>query len=302
MKRALVLPIMLLMASCGGETPPAAAPPAPNVFTFAPSVGKIYRQTLTRHDEVAVVGAPLRQAEDLEMQWEMRIERESNLYRLHADLVSLKLSRNGATVLAGQEIASAKPFIDILIDPDGKLVDVRRADTVTEAIAGVVAPEQRDAARAFFAPDVLRQQFIALAQERSRDLLGQNADVGATWTGEGPPETAGAARRVLSVENAEPCGSGTCVRVRRETRVDRDLVWSAARARVEDFVKARGGDPSKVSLVNADVTLEDHFLVNPRTLEFEHITYKQKAELTVATAEGQLSVAFSTDREATFRY
>jgi hypothetical protein len=300
---ALVVPLLFLLPACaskGGDAKTAAA--ESDTFKFSPRLGSKFRHVMTRAQELTIVGTPLRQMEEWKLTWDIELSAEQDAVLMRATMASLALSVNGAEVLRGDEVTSKQAFVEILVDSSGKVIDVRRTQTLTDAIVSVARPEAAEVVRAVFHPEALRYHFAGLVAERLADLTGRPAKVGSSWQIDAAPDAPGAATRTLRVTAAEACGAFNCVKVASETKIAPEVVWESAKAQVANYVSSRGGDPAAVQLGNAEVELVDEVLVEPATLQFHGATFSQAATITVQAPEGQLTVKSSLKRTSTYEF
>ncbi|HXS17997.1 MAG TPA: hypothetical protein VN764_12455 [Polyangiaceae bacterium] len=301
----------LLSLSCAGSSKPAATPEdqaeartaAEKHFTFAPVAGTKYAHVMRRLDEVTFEGHPVRFAEEWEITWHVEIKPETNLFVFRNTLAGLKLAVNGAAVLQGSEVAGSQAYFDLAFDGEGNVVDVRNTQSLTDAISAVVRPENKGLVTQMFSAENLRFLFFVRAQERGRELVGQNAAVGSTWSYqfEASPGVE-AAETKLTVKEAVPCGAAHCVKVVRETKLNDNMVWMGAAARVEQFVADRGADPKSIVLKSAEVRLVDELVLVPERMEFHGATFDQDARLSVTNGAEELSVRFRTTRSSEYKY
>lgn len=306
---ALVVPLLFALSGCASKTGDAKAGDAKSAaaaeagtFTYAPRIGSKFRHVMSRAEELTIVGTPLRQIEEWKLTWDVELSAEQDAVLMRGNLSALQLSVNGAEVLRGDEVAAKQAFVEILFDKQGRVIDVRRTQTITDAIVSVARPEAADAVRAIFDPEALRYHFAALVAERTADLAGRSSNVGASWQIDAAPDAPGAATRTLRVTKAEPCGAFGCVQVARETRIAPELVWESAKADVAAYVASQGGDPATIKLEKADVELVDEMLVEPATLQFHGASFSQSATITVAGPSGQLTIKSSQRRSSTYEF
>jgi hypothetical protein len=298
------IPLLVATASCspqGGEAKAPEASQAPG-FQYAPRLGTTFRHVMTRAEELAVVGTPFRQLEEWTITWDVSLSAENNATLMRGNLAGLELKLNGVQILRGDEVAPKKAFVEILLDSSAKVIDVRRTETITDAIVSASNPESASVVRAIFDPEALRYHFADLVSERTADLVGHPANPGASWQIEADPNAAGVATRTVSVVDAEPCGAFSCVKVARETRIAPEVVWAAAQHDVGEYVKSQGGDPTKVTLAKADVELTDEMVVEPATMQFHGASFFQATTLTVDTPAGQLTVKSSLKRGSSYKF
>jgi len=256
-----------------------------------------------RLDEVTFEGHPVRFAEEWEIAWNVEIKQETNLYVYRMTLAGLKLSIDGAARLQGTEVAGAKAYFDLVLDGEGNVVDIRNTQSLTDALVAVVSEENKKPVSEMFSANNLNLLFFVRTEERGREILGQNAKVGSTWsyqfkTEDGTP----AAERTLSVKEEVPCGKSTCVKVARQTQLNQQMVWQGAAASVARFVTDRGGKPEEIALKDADVRLADELLVVPERMEFHATSFDQSAKLSVSNGPEELTVHFHTLRTSEYEY
>jgi len=304
---ALVLPLLFVLPACaskGGEAKSAdsAAEASAATFQYAPRIGSKFRHVQYRTQELTIVGTPLRQIEEWKLTWDVELSAEQDAVLMRGNLVALELAVNGAKVLQGDEVAPQKAFVEILFDKAGQVIDVRRTQTITDAIASVARPEAVEVVRAAFHPEALRYHFAVLVAERTADLVGRPAAVGSSWEIDAAPDAPGAAKRTLRVTAEEPCATFTCARVARETRIAPEIVWESAKVQVEEYVKSQGGDPALVKLEKAEVVLVDEMVVEPGTMQFHGAAFDQSATITVQGPSGQLTVKSSLKRGSTYQF
>lgn len=301
---SLALAILLSTAACGSKqtAAPSSAKQEVPTFRYAPRIGSQFRHVMTRERGVAIVGTPLRQLEQWKITWWVTLSEENGATLMHADLKGLEFAVNGAQVLVGNEVLATNAFVEILIDSFGRVIDVRRTETLTEAIVSVARPEAAAAVRGSFDPQMLRYHFASLVEERTHDIVGRPAHDGATWEIEADPAYPGVTTRKLEVKGSEPCGPVTCLIVERRTHVAPQIVWEAARSEVSSYVQSQGGDPAQLELQGANVELSDVLFVEPDTLQFHGAVFSQNATITVATPSGPLTVLTELRRTSSYEF
>ena len=307
-RRAAGLVALGLITACGNqaaknpEPPPRPVADLSGKFTFEPRLGTTYHHTMRRTETFEIVGTEFKGLEEWESGWVMSITPAGDNYVYRAELDSLSIQQNGAVLLEGPEVHGKGGLMELTMDPQGRIVDVTQTETLTRAIAESAPQGLGSQLAAMFSPERLRLFFAMRASERTQDLLGQSARVGASWTGAVPGPDGTPLAKKVTVRSNEDCGQVRCVRVERTLHPDRGAVWSGAEARVRDFVVGRGGDPRDVELLAAEIKLIDELVVDPRTMEFHHARFEQSAALRVRVPSGEYDVKSSTVRESEYRY
>lgn len=306
---ALVLVLLSALAFVPGCSPTQSGPGAKMatdsdgrpLFTYAPQVGRRFRHRMKRYEQLAIIGAPMRQSEEWIADWDVEIRQESNRYIQYAKLVGLEIKVNEANLLRGNELAGLDATLEIYTDKDANVAEIRGTESLTRALVSLATPEAQEAVAAMFSPERLKALFFQRVDERVRDLVGRPAVVGESWMSNAGAEGVVLTKQ-LRVEAQEPCGAASCLRIKRDYEIDKLGVWAMARERVAAWVQAQGGDPSELALKAAQAKLEDVLLVDPSTMEFHHATFDHKAAITVASAERMLQVEHQLRRESEYRY
>jgi len=295
--RNVAIGIVPLFYAC---TPPKGAIDVPSTtFTYAPTLDKPYRQTMHRHEEVSVPGAPLRDVRDWTLTWAVVTGRESNRYKRTLELVGLKLDLNGVDRLLGHEIKGAAAALEVLTDKDGNVVEVHGTDALSAAIVALGAPEAQPLLRQLFSPEALKALAVVRTVEGHADFIGHPAAVGSRWTA---TDLSSGRSRQIDVEAEEPCGTKRCLRVSRRYEPDRRALFEEISGRVATYVASQGGDSSEVKLVGAGVKIEDSLLIDPTTMDYYAARFTQDAIIRVAGPKGELPVAFKVRRESSYEY
>lgn len=304
--KKLALLLALNAVACAPDKPAESAGEnavfEPGVFSFNPEVGASFKHVMTRLEQVEIIGSPLQRSEKWRTTWQVSIAQEVDLFVYQATLEALEIHIDGKALLKGAEVTGQGGKMELLFDKKGHMVDIRHTETLTEVLSAVVPPDKREAVGQFFSPQNLKLLFLHRANERSRDLLGRPASEGVIWKGDLVEQGSGHVIKELRVTGTENCGKSKCVNVVRTLSPSPDLVWAAARSKVKEYVIAQGGDAQSVELTNAEVQLKDTFLVDPHRMQFHHAEFDQQATLSVATAQGDLSVKFTTHRESLYEY
>jgi hypothetical protein len=291
---------VVLLSACGGPEAPAKNAEAANGrFNYSPTLEKPCHETMTRSEEVAIPGSPLRDAQQWTLEWDVTTTRESNLFKRSYRLVGLKISVNGAEQLRGDEVKPSMATVDVLTDKDANVVDVRGSEQLSNAIASLGTPEAQPILKRVFSPQRLKALVVIRSIEQHADFVGRPAQVGSQWQA---TEADSPIVVQVRVAGETPCGQAKCVQVQRTYDLDRQAVFSEVAERVADFVKSQGGDPAKVQLTGMDLKLEDTMTIDPATMDYYGARYSQDATLHVAGPNGELPVSFKVTRERSYKY
>jgi hypothetical protein len=266
---------------------------------YAPRVGDTFRHEMRDTDEFAVEGSPFRDSVEWKMVWDVTIGKNGDTYLYTRRLVQLGLDVNGAKVLTGSEIASQKAEIVQVMSHDGHVIDITGTENLTKAIASVARPENQSRIAQIFSPENLRALLGARAADAFGEVVGKPAVVGASWAASGD---FGVLRsKKIVVDAAVGCGGRSCLELVRNWDVDQEQVADIARQHVAQFMSSTGGDPESVRLIDAKVSIQDTFVVEPDTCQFhdanlvqqENFTFEgpQKNRIAIVLTSKQLSHA-----------
>jgi hypothetical protein len=268
-------------------------------FVYAPALNRPHRETMRRTEEFSIPGSPLRNLEQWVMDWDVVVQRETNLFRRSMKLVALKIDVNGAPTLRGDEVKESAVTLDVLTDNDSNVVDVRGSEQFSTAIVALGSAEAQPLLRRIFSPERLKALAIERSLELHSDFVGRPAQPGSSWLSNQPNQ---AATRQIRVLGEAPCGASRCVQVRREYDVDRRAIFADVSQRVAEYVKSQGGDPSKVEVKGMDLKLEDSLLIAPATMEYYAAEFVQDMMIHVTGPNGELPVKLSIHRQTEYRY
>ena len=292
----------LFLVACAepGADSKTAADAQTGKFVYAPTLGKPYRETTRRTEEVSIPGSPMRDAEEWTLDWEVVTTQEANLFKRSYKLVGLKINSNGADLLRGDEIKSNAVVVDVLTDKDSNVVDVRGTDKLSEAIAGLGSPEAQPVLRRIFSPERLKAIVVLRSIEFHADFVGRPSQVGSQWMSN--DASGGGGTREIRVVGESPCGAAKCAQVTRKYEVDRKALYQEISARVAEYVHSQGGDPSQVQVTGMDLKLEDSLLLEPSSMDCHGAHFVQDATIRVTGPKGELPVAFKQRRETEYKY
>jgi len=296
-KLGLVFGFFMLAASaCSGSK--TAADVKEGAFNYAPSLDKPSHETMRRLEEIAIPGTPLRNAEEWTLDWDVVTKKDGDNYKRSLKLVGLKIDVNGQPLLKGDEVKAANATVDIITDNKSNVVDVHGADQLSQAIVGLGTPEAQPSLRRMFSPEKLRLLAAVRSIELHRDFVGHPAQVGSQWTAD---DGEGGKTQIRVVAEA-PCGTGKCVQVVREYKVDEQALYADISELVAAYVKEQGGDPSKIGLVGMDVKIEDSLVIDPATMDYYGAKFDQTATIRVAGPNGELPVSMKVQRQTDVRH
>jgi hypothetical protein len=295
-----MLGLVVLTACASGEPAANSADKAASgAFVYAPALNKPYHETMKRYEEVSIPGSPMRDAQQWTLDFDVVTTQETNLFKRSMRLTGLKININGAEQLKGDEVKADMATVDVLTDKDSNVVDVRGSDQLSNAIAGLGAPEVQPILKRIFSPQRLKALVILRNVEQHADFVGHPATVGSQWQA---TEADSGTIRQVRVTGETPCGSGKCVQVQRTYELDRQSVFAEVSERVAAYVQSQGADPSKVQLTGMDLKLEDSLVIDPATMDYHSARFSQDATLHVAGPNGELPVAFKVVRERSYKY
>ena len=298
-RRAAAAGLFLLFASSCSE-PKTAADAPEGSFNYAPALDRPSHETMTRLEEVAIPGTPIREAEEWTMDWDVVTKKDGENFKRSLKLVGLKISVNGAPLLKGDEVKSAGATVDIITDKASNVVDVRGADQLSQAIVGLGAPDAQPVLKRVFSPDRLRLLAAVRSMELHGDFVGRPAKVGSNWTAK---DSDGGGARQIRVVSEAPCGATSkCVHVVREYEVDKKALYAEVSDRIAGYVKEQGGDPAKVEVTGMDIKLEDSLLIEPATMDHFGAKFDQQATIKVAGPNGELPVSIKVQRQTDVRF
>lgn len=285
----------LLTLACGAKQTPATTDG--QTFVFAPPVGLVFRHQMKQLDELAIPGSAFRDSEEWRVVWEVKIEEGTEQYLYRRRLVELGITINGQAILTGKEIEPQKAEIVQVMGLDGKVVDVRGTEKLTEALASLVPAAERARISAQFSPERLRSMLGARAMDAFGEVVGKPAEVGATWTAQG---NSGALRaKKVVVDSALGCRGSSCRKLVRTFDIDQQMIGEAVRDRLGAYLKERGWDPAAVHLQSADLKVEDFFVVEPATCLFHDAQLAEQGSLVLeGPAGGKLELVRTSKFES----
>jgi len=268
-------------------------------FVYAPTLDRPHRETMRRTEEFSIPGSQLRNVEQWALDWDVVVRQETNLFRRSLKLVGLKLDLNGAPALRGDEVKASAVTLDVLTDKDSNVVDVRGSEQFSAAIVALGSPESQPVLSRIFSPDRLKALAIERSVELHSDFVGRPAQPGSTWMAN---DASGGSTRQIRVLAEAPCAASRCVQVRREYDVDRSALFADVAQRVGAYVKAQGGDPSRVAVTGMDLKLEDTLVLAPATMEYYAAEFVQDMQIHVTGPNGELPVKLKIRRQTEYRY
>lgn len=255
-----------LALACSPEQTPAKSAQVDQKFVFAPHVGLVFHHEMKHIDALTVTGSPFRDAQEWRILWEVRIDQEGDKYLYHRRLLELAFKLNDQVLFAGSEVAARKAEIVQVMSHDGHALDVTGTEQLTQALTSLVPEAARSAVAEAFSPAAMRELLLARAVDAFDEVVGKPAKVGDSWT---VSESDGPLRaKTVRVDSALACGAAECRKLVRTYDVDREKVGDLVRARVASFVRDQHWDATSVAVVDANVKVEDTFVVEPATCLF----------------------------------
>jgi len=297
---AAVLTALFVLACGSSQSPPKAAEPS-GTFVFAPRAGLVFRHQMKQLEEFAVTGSSFRESEEWRVLWEVRVDEEADRFLYRRRLVELAITVNGKALLTGSEVEPRRAEIVQVMSRDGRVLDVLGTDQLTAAIVSVAPETERAWMAEEFSPENLRELLLARAVDAFEEVVGKPSEVGASWTAR---HNFGAlTAKTIFVNSALGCGGRSCRKLVRTFDVDQQLVADVARARVAGFVKAQGGDPAAVRVVDSKLTVEDFFVVEPDTCHFHDAALTGQGRFVLEGPEGgRIELALTSKHESHAEY
>ncbi len=289
--------------ACSKEEPPPASPASAGhaqVFRFAPPDGTEYTRTDRKSEEVAIVGAPLRQTETQELRWRTRVERKGDEYRVKQDLVYLSLARDGQTLAQGEVPEGISATLEI--DDRGTLKAVTGLERTAEIFRKLAAPGKEAEAERVITTDTLADIVASRYKLLFGDTIGRPATPGSTWTITNPPGSF-VMSRTVTVTNHEACDGANCARLKVDFKLDPKVVEQGAVSMVKGSASAAGEDPSKVTVRDANYGMSGWMLVEPATMLSHGASLTEGGTVTVADPEQRvLSIEIKGTTDLTYSY
>jgi hypothetical protein len=287
----------LLFAGLGAGCATTSTGVAPR-FSYAPKPGTRYVRTVKVVNETSLVGSPYRHREELEFVWNIGFGREGERTLVTQQLQRVAVRIDGAEVLDGERVPGAGISVDLLVDPEPRVVEVRGTERAAELLSGLLRP---DAGEAALTPARVKEIAVARFEMVVRDVVGRPTDPGGSWAAADPDP--GVRRKTMTVDRIEPCGASRCARVSAQYEVDPRTAVRRALLSAAAFLARNGVDPAQTEVLDANLEYRDELLLEPGTLVDHAASFAQTARVTFAGAQGNsIPVEFrnSLEQSSTF--
>jgi len=291
------------LAACSKEEAPPASPASVEetaTFRFAPPDGTEYVRTDRRSEEIAIVGVPLRRAEEEELRWKIGVDQDGKKYSVQQDLVYISYARDGQTFAQGKvdEGISA----ELVLDDSGNLKEVKGLDKTADTLRKLIMPGHEAEAEQMITPESLEYLVASRYKVLFGDTIGRPAEPGSTWTIKSPPGSF-IASRTVKVTRHEACGNTTCALLHVAFELDPQVVTDRAMKLVRSRVVAAGGDPARVNMRRATYGMSGSMLIEPATMLSHGASLVESGTVTVADAtEQEISVEIKGTTEISYAY
>jgi hypothetical protein len=294
------------LLACSKEEPPPASPAsataarAGEVFRFAPPDGTEFVRTDRRSEEVAVVGAPLRQIETDELRWRTRVAREGDAYRIDQDLVYLSYSRDGETLLQGEVPKGISATLHI--DPRGELTSINGLERTAETLRSLVTPGQEAVAEKLFTAESLSDVVASRYKILFGETIGRPSAPGSSWKLSHPPGSF-VTSRTVTVTGHEPCGETICARLQVTFELDPKVVADTAVGIVGSSLGGAGEAPEQATVKSADYRMSGWMLLEPATMLSHGASLTEGGTVTVADADNKaITIELKGTTELSYSY
>jgi hypothetical protein len=257
-------------------------------------------RTDRRSEEVAVVGAPLRQIETDELRWRTRVARAPEGYRVTQDLVYLSYTRDGETLLQGEVPKGISATL--LIDPRGKLSGVTGLEQTAETLRSLVTPGQEAVAEKVFTAQALSDMVATRYEILFGETIGRPSAPGSSWKLTSPPGSF-VKSRTVTVTGHEPCGDAMCARLQVAFQLDPKVVSDTAVRIVRSSMAAADEDPSQMTVKDSSYSMSGWMLLEPATMLSHGASLSEGGTVTVAGADQKvITIELKGTTELSYSY
>ena len=292
MSRHLGWVVSLLAAGCA-TTGQAVTP----TFTYAPPPGTRYVRTVKIVTETSLPGSAYRQLEEREFVWNIGVGKEGENTLVTQQLQRLAVRVNGAALLDGERIPGSNLSVNLVVDRNAKVVEVRGAEQAAELLNSLARPASaRDSGDQLFTPEVVKEIAVARFEMVVRDLVGHPTAPGSSWTAADDDPVV--QKKTVTVDKLEPCGTATCARVSAQYEVNPKAAALRALRSGAIFLAQNGVNPAQTEVLDTSFDARDELQVEPSTMIDHAATFSQTARVTFVGANGQpLQFEFRTALE-----
>jgi hypothetical protein len=219
-----------------------------------------------------------------EFVWNIGVGKDGDNTLVTQQLQRLSVRVNGADVVDGERVPGNNISVDLVVDREAKVLDVRGTEKAAALLNDLARPGQ-DAGEPIFTTEVVKEIAVARFEMVVRDLVGHPTAPGSTWTV--PDDDPAVKKKTLTVDRLEACGSATCARVSAQYEVDSQAASRRAMRSAEAFLLRNGVNPSQTEILDTSFDAHDELQVEPSTLIDHAATFSQTSRVTFAGAKGQ---------------
>src|SRR5262249_930537 len=184
-------------------------------------------------------------------------------------LVTQQLQRvalriNGAEVLDGERIPGSTISVDLVVDREPKVTEVRGAEQAAQALGALLRPGMEQSSRDMLSPEEVKTIAVARFEMVVRDVVGHPTAPDSTWSATDVDPTV--RTKTISVDRIERCGSARCARVSAQYEVNPEAAARRALRSAAFFLARNGVNPAQAEVVDASLDYRDELLLEPGTL------------------------------------
>lgn len=281
MCRTLLAALVFLAAACATTAPR----PVAGKFTYAPAPGTRFVRTVKLTTETSLPGSAYRQLEEREFVWNVGVAREGGSTLVTQQLQRLAVRINGAEVVDGERVPGSELSVDLVVDRDAHITEVRGAERAAELLSGLARPGLQQVANTMFTPELVKEIAVARFEMVVGDVVGRPTAPGSSWTLTG--DDPAIRRKTLTVDRLEPCGAARCARVSAQYDVVPRAAARRAMRSAAAFLARNGVDPAKAEVMDATMDYRDELVLEPDTLVDHEASFAETARVTFAGPGGQ---------------
>lgn len=274
----------LLLLAFGEGCATTSTPVAPT-FTYAPPPGTRYVRTVRVVTEISLVGSPFRQREEQEFVWNVGFAREGDHTVVSHQLQRVALRINGAEVLDGERVPGSGLSVDLVVNREPRVVEVRGAERAAEALSSLLRPGSEQSLRAPLTPEQVKELAVARFEMVVRDVVGHPTEPGSSWAAADPDPTV--RTKTMTVDRIEPCGAARCARVSAQYEVNPRAAARRAMRSAAAFLARNGVNPAEAEVLDASLEDRDELLLEPGTLIDHAASFSETARVTFASPRGE---------------
>jgi len=252
-------------------------------FIYAPPAGTRFVRTVRLISETSLVGSPFHQRQETEFVWNVGFAREGDQTLVTQQLQRVALRINGAEVLDGERIPGNNLSVDLVVNREPQVVEVRGADHAAEVLSALLRPGAEES-QGLMSAELVRQIAVARFEMVVRDVVGRPTAPGSTWTSPDPDPAVRS--KTMVVDRFEPCGNARCAHVTAQYEVNPQAAARRALRSAAAFLARNGVNPAEAEVLDASLDYRDELLVEPATLVDHGATFSKTARVTFAGARG----------------